>query len=88
MTRFQEQEGRHDPFGWLKTLGVVVLMFGTMLITGVLAARADGCTDQCRARHDQCRLQTKGSPSCDTQQSACIQSCIATLNKQQSPPKK
>lgn len=88
MARSQDQVRPHDPFGWLKTLGLVMAMFGLMLVTGVLAARADSCTDQCRVHHDQCRLQTKGSPACDTQQSACLQSCIASLTKQQSAPKK
>ena len=73
--------GRHDPFGWLKTLGVIVLVFFLMLTSGILAARADDCASQCRSRHNQCRLQTKGSPSCDVQLQGCLQSCFAPAVK-------
>jgi hypothetical protein len=66
----------HDPFGWLKTLGLIVLVFALMIGTGVLAAKADGCAAGCRARHDQCRIATKGSPSCDAQLQACIRGCV------------
>jgi hypothetical protein len=75
------QMARHDPFGWLKTLGLIIVVFGLMIGTGVLAAKADTCTDSCRAAHNQCRLQTKGAPSCDTQFNACVQTCVATLTK-------
>ena len=75
------RESRHDPFGWLKTLGVIMVVFGLMIATGVVAARADACTDGCRAKHNECRLQTKGSPQCDNQVNSCVQQCMAGLSK-------
>ena len=73
---------RHDPFGWLKTLGLILVVFGLMIATGVMAAKAgEPCADQCRTGHNACRLQTKGAPKCDAQFNACVQQCIATLAK-------
>jgi hypothetical protein len=72
---------RHDPFGWLKTLGLIVVVFALMIASGIMAAKAEPCADQCRAQHNQCRLQTKGAPQCDAQFNACVQSCLATLAK-------
>ena len=81
MQNHQFENSRHDPFGWLKTLGLILVVFGLMIGTGVMAAKADGCTDACRAKHNECRVQTKGSPQCDTQVNACVQQCLATLAK-------
>jgi len=36
----------------------------------------DSCAASCRAQHNQCRIATKGSPSCDAQLQACMQRCI------------
>jgi hypothetical protein len=68
---------RHDPLGWLKTLGLVVVVFALVIGTGIMAAKANTCAPSCRDRHNQCRLQTKGAPSCDAQLQACLQSCLA-----------
>lgn len=38
-------------------------------------ANADNCVSQCRNAHNQCRIATKGSPSCDAQLQACMDSC-------------
>lgn len=38
-------------------------------------ASANSCADQCRAAHNQCRIQTKGSPSCDAALTQCLRSC-------------
>jgi hypothetical protein len=38
----------------------------------------DSCAANCRAQHNQCRIATKGSPSCDAQLQACMQRCIPT----------
>ena len=56
-----------------------------VLATGALAAgsivmegaAANPCADQCRAQHNQCRISTKGSPSCDAALTSCLQSCQA-----------
>jgi hypothetical protein len=70
-----------ETFGWLKTLGLIIVVFALMIGTGVLAAKADACTDACRVKHNQCRLETKGAPACDSQVNACVQACVATLTK-------
>ena len=41
----------------------------------VQRANADQCVQQCRNAHNQCRIATKGSASCDGQLQACIDSC-------------
>ncbi len=44
-------------------------------------AQGNSCTDACRAQHNQCRIATKGSPSCDVQLQACMQRCISTRGR-------
>ena len=38
-------------------------------------ATANQCANACYAAHNQCRVATKGSPSCDSQLSACLARC-------------
>ena len=49
-----------------------VLVFGDARVE---LAQADQCVQQCRNAHNQCRISTKGSPSCDSQLQACVDSC-------------
>ena len=37
----------------------------------------DSCANRCQREHDQCRVTTKGSPSCDPVRQRCLQDCIA-----------
>ena len=39
-------------------------------------AQNSSCVAACRAAHNDCRIRTKGSASCDAQFQACMQSCI------------
>lgn len=41
----------------------------------------DSCANLCQRQHDQCRVQTKGSPSCDRERQLCLQTCIAKKSK-------
>ena len=34
------------------------------------------CASTCQAHHDQCRVQTKGSSSCDAERQRCLQACL------------
>ncbi|MDX2155972.1 MAG: hypothetical protein SFW09_05605 [Hyphomicrobiaceae bacterium] len=34
------------------------------------------CASDCQAAHDQCRVQRKGSPSCDAERQACLEKCL------------
>lgn len=47
----------------------------------VVVAQDASCANACQASHDQCRVATKGSPSCDTARQRCLQSCIANKKK-------
>lgn len=42
---------------------------------------ADDCAGQCRAHHNQCRLATKGAPSCDMELQSCLQRCLTPRKK-------
>ena len=42
----------------------------------------DSCANSCQAQHDQCRVSTKGSPSCDLARQRCLQSCIASKKRE------
>lgn len=63
-----------------KLLASVVLIgayFGSCPEAALVAIAQDGaCTAGCRAQYAQCRIATKGSPSCDAQFAACMRSCI------------
>jgi hypothetical protein len=37
---------------------------------------ANQCGASCRNAYNQCRISTKGSPSCEAAFTACMQSCI------------
>ncbi len=75
---------RHDPLGALKTAGLVVVLFGAMLVSAMSVARAQtsagadaSCAPGCRTQHNACRLQSKGAPRCDGELQACVNRCIA-----------
>ena len=78
----------YDPFGWLKTLGAIIMVFAIMIGSGIATARADPCADACRTKHNECRIQTKGSRECESKHNVCIQSCLTTLQQNLVPPAK
>jgi hypothetical protein len=79
MSHFETNTNRHDPFGWLKTLGVILALFGFGLASAMAVAKADTCAASCRAQHNQCRIATKGqSAACDQQLNVCVNACFAT----------
>ena len=43
-----------------------------------VVAQDSSCAGTCQAQYDQCRVQTKGSPSCDAARQRCLQACIAS----------
>ncbi len=70
---------RHDPFGWLKTLGLILLVFALVFGSAMAVANAAECVATCRAKHNQCRIDTKGASTvCDQQLNACVQVCMTT----------
>jgi hypothetical protein len=40
------------------------------------AQGGNACVSACRAAHDECRIRTKGSSSCDAELRACMQGCV------------
>ncbi len=46
-----------------------------------VVAQDNSCAIACQAQHDQCRVQTKGSPACDSARQRCLQACIASKKK-------
>ena len=41
-------------------------------------AQSSTCRSTCLAQYNQCRISTKGSPSCDAQYQSCLQSCVSS----------
>lgn len=42
----------------------------------IVVAQNPSCVAACNAQWNQCRIATKGSPSCDGQRQSCMQSCV------------
>ena len=40
-------------------------------------SQSASCRGMCLAQYNQCRIATKGSPTCDAQYQSCLQACIA-----------
>lgn len=43
---------------------------------GVAVAQSTSCASECQTQHDRCRVQTKGSPSCDAERQRCLEICL------------
>jgi hypothetical protein len=59
-------------------LGAVAVAAALLVGAGLVwidRAEADGCAASCRSAYNQCRIATKGSPSCEGQFTSCMQSC-------------
>lgn len=54
----------------------LVLGVSAIMVALAPAAEANSCAANCRAQHNQCRISTKGSPSCDARLQQCLQSCL------------
>ncbi len=64
---------------WIGLLFFVVVLSTTAFSATYLwveKAEASGCAQGCYARHAQCRIQTKGSPSCDAALRQCLKGCL------------
>jgi hypothetical protein len=67
--------------GWaVATATVVAVAFATTagLTASISPAAAQGnaCVAVCKSTHNQCRIATKGSASCDAQLQSCLQACL------------
>ena len=48
---------------------------------GVAIAESTTCASECQSQHDRCRVQTKGSPSCDGERQRCLEICLHKKRK-------
>lgn len=58
---------------WALMVGFAVLAIG---IGASQRAVAGACGAGCKNEYNQCRISTKGSPSCEAAFTRCMQSCI------------
>jgi hypothetical protein len=58
-----------------------VLLGSAPEVACVALAQSGACTSACRSQYNQCRIATKGSPSCDAQFAACMQRCISSRRR-------
>jgi hypothetical protein len=61
---------------WALTICIAVaglLAVGFAVLDG---ASANQCGAKCRNAYNQCRITTKGSPTCETAFTSCMQRCI------------
>jgi len=67
---------------WLPALAIACVL----AVNGpAQAAENEQCAPACRAKHNQCRIQMKGAPACDTQLEACIRACVAAQKSTVAP---
>lgn len=57
------------------TLALAVGLLGVSQLIVREDASANQCASACYAAHNQCRVASKGSPSCDAQLSRCLSGC-------------
>ena len=68
----------HLKIPWL--LGAALALAAVAGLAGDPACaqvESSSCRSTCLAQYNQCRISTKGSPSCDAQYQSCLQACIA-----------
>lgn len=58
------------------SLRLALALGGLSFVLVASEAGANSCQQSCRAAWNQCRIATKGSPSCDAQLQACMASCL------------
>jgi hypothetical protein len=64
-----------DRANLLAQVGAVAAAFLAAVICFSPAEAEGGCGASCAHAYNQCRIQTKGSSSCEAQYSSCLQSC-------------
>jgi hypothetical protein len=59
-------------------LGGAAIAAAMLVCAGLVSidrAAADSCAASCRSSYNQCRISTKGSPSCEGKFTSCMQGC-------------
>ena len=65
--------------GAVAAVFAAVVLTATTIFTGSavpVQAQGNACVSACKVAHNQCRIATKGSASCDAQLQSCLQSCL------------
>lgn len=60
----------------LALMSVAAMAVLTLTFAASQGASANQCGASCRNAYNQCRISTKGSPSCEAAFTRCMQSCI------------
>jgi hypothetical protein len=66
--------GRKLNSGLFAAVALAALVAGGLIMSNRVSANQ--CGASCRNAYNQCRISTKGSPSCEAAFTACMQSCI------------
>jgi hypothetical protein len=61
--------------GALATLAVAAALLAGSGLLSIDKAQANACGAACRNAYNQCRIATKGAPSCEAQYTNCVQRC-------------
>ena len=62
--------------GWAAVAGVLVASLAALCVVAPAGpAEANQCAAACYAQHNQCRMATKGSPTCDAALTQCLRAC-------------
>jgi hypothetical protein len=59
----------------LAAVGVAAALVAGLGLVPVEQVAADSCGAACRNSYNQCRIATKGSSSCESQFTSCMQGC-------------
>lgn len=59
----------------LAAVAVAAALVAGLGLVPVEKVAADSCGAACRNAYNQCRIQTKGSQSCESQFTRCMQHC-------------
>lgn len=65
---------RSMTWGLAGAIGAAVL--AALALVSVDRVTAGDCGSGCRDAYNQCRISTKGSPSCESKFTSCMQGCI------------
>ncbi|KWT69345.1 hypothetical protein APY04_1428 [Hyphomicrobium sulfonivorans] len=68
--------GARASFAALGAALVIGLVLALDIFGSATPAEAGQCGVSCRNAYNQCRMSTKGSPSCEVAFTRCMQSCI------------
>lgn len=60
----------------LAAAAVVAVLVGLTGDSTCGIAQSGSCRSVCLQQYNQCRISSKGSPSCDAQYQSCLQGCV------------